>query len=108
MKRYFRYVEILCIYKIWASVKIKDSRLKVEDVCFSLCQLRVCIYICGHAPHMWGLKVFAVFCGLAMHSVMNYEKILKANARQKVALEVLSFHASSSPEETERIMVSHC
>ena len=53
---------------------------------------------------MWGLKVFAVFCGL----VMNHEKILKANARQKVALEVLSFHASSSPEETERIMVSHC
>ena len=52
---------------------------------------------------MW--KVFAVFCGLTMHSVMNYEKILKANARQKVALEVLSFHASSSPEEAERVMV---
>ena len=50
-------------------------------------------------------KVFAVFCGLTMHSVMNYEKLLKANARQKVALEVLSFHASSSLEETERIMV---
>ena len=40
-----------------------------------------------------------------MHSVMNYERILKANARQKVALEVLSFHASSSPEEAERVMV---
>ena len=40
-----------------------------------------------------------------MHSVINYEKILKANARQKVALEVLSFHASSSPEEAERVMV---
>lgn len=50
-------------------------------------------------------KVFAVFCGLAIHSVMNYEKILKANARQKVALEVLSFHASASPDETEKIMV---
>lgn len=50
-------------------------------------------------------KVFAVFCGLTMHSVMNYEKLLKANARQKVALEVLSFHASSSVEEVERIMV---
>ena len=52
---------------------------------------------------MW--KVFSVFCGLTMHSVMNYEKILKANARQKVALEVLSFHAASSPEEAERVMV---
>ena len=40
-----------------------------------------------------------------MHNVMNYEEILKANARQKVALEVLSFHASSSHEEAERIMV---
>lgn len=44
-----------------------------------------------------------------MHSVMNYEAIAKANARQRVALEVLSFHASSSSEEAERVMVkSHC
>ena len=47
-----------------------------------------------------------MFCGLSMHSVMNYEKLLKANARQKVALEVLSFHASSPLEEAERLMVS--
>lgn len=40
-----------------------------------------------------------------MHSVMNYEAIAKANARQRVALEVLSFHASSSSEEAERVMV---
>ena len=52
-------------------------------------------------------KVFAVFCGLAMHSVMNYEKILKAHARQKVALEVLSFHASAPIEEAERVMVRY-
>ena len=50
-------------------------------------------------------KVFAVFCGLTMHSVMNYEKIVKANVRQKVALEVLSFHASSSVQEAEGVMV---
>ena len=49
--------------------------------------------------------MFAVFCGLAVHSVMNYERILKANARQRVALEVLSFHASSSADDTERVMV---
>ena len=58
-----------------------------------------------HVNHMH--KVFAVFCGLTLHSVMNYEKILKANARQKVALEVLSFHASSSVEEAERVMVRY-
>ena len=33
-------------------------------------------------------KVFAAFCGLGIHNVMNYEKILLANARQSVALEV--------------------
>lgn len=44
-----------------------------------------------------------------MHSVMKYEEIAKANARQRVALEVLSFHASSSSEEAERVMVkSYC
>ena len=33
-------------------------------------------------------QVFATFCGLGIHSVMNYETILKANAKQSVALEV--------------------
>ena len=46
-----------------------------------------------------------MFCGLSMHSVMNYERLLKANARQKVALEVLSFHATSTLEDVERLMV---
>ena len=68
-----------------------------------MCVLCLCIDLIMHTG--WGPKGFAVFCGLAMHSVMNYEKILKAHARQKVALEVLSFHASASTEETERLMV---
>lgn len=34
------------------------------------------------------IQVFATFCGLGIHSVMSYEKILKANAKQSVALEV--------------------
>ena len=33
-------------------------------------------------------QVFATFCGLGIHSVMNYEAILKSNAKQSVALEV--------------------
>ena len=46
-----------------------------------------------------------MFCGLSMHSVMNYERLVKANARQKVALEALSYHATSTLEEAERLMV---
>lgn len=50
-------------------------------------------------------KVFAAFCGLGLHNVMNYEKVSLANARQSVALEVLSYHASASFDETSRLMV---
>ena len=33
-------------------------------------------------------EVFVTFCGLGIHNVLNYEKILLANAKQSVALEV--------------------
>ncbi len=33
-------------------------------------------------------RVFATFCGLGVQNVVNYEEILKANAKQSVALEV--------------------
>ena len=36
------------------------------------------------------LQVFAAFCGLGIHNVMNYETIQKSNAKQRVALEVQS------------------
>ena len=52
------------------------------------------------------LKMFAAFCGLGIHNVLMYERIVKSMAKQKVALEVLSYHASASSEETEHIMVN--
>ena len=33
-------------------------------------------------------RVFATFCGLGVQNVVNYEEILKANAKQTVALDV--------------------
>ena len=33
-------------------------------------------------------QVFSMFCGLAIHNVLNYEQIMLANAKQSVALEV--------------------
>ena len=38
--------------------------------------------------------------------MMMYEKISIANARNKVAFDVLAYHASSSIEETNKLMVS--
>ena len=50
--------------------------------------------------------MFATFCGLGIHNVMMYERIAKSMARQKVALEVLSYHASATVEETDHITAS--
>jgi cGMP-specific 3',5'-cyclic phosphodiesterase len=43
---------------------------------------------------------------LGIHNSLTYEKALKLTAKQKVALEVLSYHASSSVEETKKLVVS--
>ena len=50
--------------------------------------------------------MFAAFCGLGIHNVLMYERIFKALAKQKVALEVLSYHASATEEEAEKLSVS--
>lgn len=52
------------------------------------------------------LEAFAIFCGLGIHNMQIYERAMKLMAKQKVALEVLSYHASSSVEETQALMVS--
>lgn len=51
------------------------------------------------------LQGFSIFCGLGIHNCMTYEEALKLTARQKVALEVLAYHASSTIEETVEFMV---
>ena len=51
------------------------------------------------------LQAFASFCGLGISIVMNFEAVARANAKQSVALEILSYHASSSIEDVARLMV---
>lgn len=53
-------------------------------------------------------QLFGTFCGLGLHNVMMYEKISVASARNKVAFDILSYHASSSQDEASRLMVSVC
>lgn len=52
------------------------------------------------------LEAFAIFCGLGIHNTLIYEQALKLMAKQRVALEVLSYHASSSSEEASRLACS--
>ncbi|KAG8200040.1 hypothetical protein JTE90_001898 [Oedothorax gibbosus] len=52
------------------------------------------------------LEAFSIFCGLGIYNTQMYENASKLMAKQKVALEVLSYHASSSLDETHKLMTS--
>eukprot|EP00730_Choanoeca_flexa_P007704 TRINITY_DN12378_c0_g1_i13.p1 TRINITY_DN12378_c0_g1~~TRINITY_DN12378_c0_g1_i13.p1 ORF type:complete len:833 (+),score=184.71 TRINITY_DN12378_c0_g1_i13:2084-4582(+) len=49
-------------------------------------------------------EAFAVFCGLGIQAVQLYEETQKAAYRNKVALEVLSYHARASEDDTKELM----
>nr|CFW94218.1 Eka-cGMP gated channel beta 1 protein [Euperipatoides kanangrensis]CFW94237.1 Eka-PDE alpha protein [Euperipatoides kanangrensis] len=48
-------------------------------------------------------ETFAIFCGLGIHNTQMYENACKLMAKRKIALEVLSYHASASIEETDKL-----
>ena len=48
--------------------------------------------------------VFSVYCGLALHHAKLYDKIRRSEQKYRVALEVLSYHNSSSIGEVEQIL----
>ena len=48
-------------------------------------------------------RVFAVYCGLALHHAKLYDKIRRSEQKYKVALEVLSYHSGATQEECENI-----
>lgn len=49
-------------------------------------------------------ETFSVYCGLALHHAKLYDKIRRSEQKYKVALEVLSYHNSSSVNEVEDII----
>ncbi|KAK6635447.1 hypothetical protein RUM44_000698 [Polyplax serrata] len=49
-------------------------------------------------------EAFTIFCGLGIHNTIMYSEVEKAMARQKVAIEVLSYHATASNKELEALM----
>lgn len=46
-------------------------------------------------------EAFAIFCGIGIHNTKMYEGAIKLMAKQKVALDCLSYHASATMEDTE-------
>ncbi|XP_074034856.1 phosphodiesterase 11 isoform X2 [Leptinotarsa decemlineata] len=49
------------------------------------------------------VEAFAIFCGMGIHNTRMYEQATTAVAKQKVILEVLSYHATASVEEAQRL-----
>lgn len=49
------------------------------------------------------IDAFAIFCGLGIHNTQMYENACKLMAKQKVALECLSYHATASPDQTKQL-----
>ncbi|XP_032879466.1 cGMP-specific 3',5'-cyclic phosphodiesterase isoform X1 [Amblyraja radiata] len=52
------------------------------------------------------LEAFAIFCGLGIQNTQMYEAVEVAMAKQVVTLEVLSYHASATENETEELQVT--
>ena len=51
------------------------------------------------------LQAFAIFCGMGIYNTQMYETAIRASAKQRVALEVLSYHVSAPSEDTSRLKV---
>ncbi|CAH1119376.1 unnamed protein product [Phaedon cochleariae] len=49
------------------------------------------------------VEAFAIFCGMGIHNTRMYEDATAAMAKQKVILEVLSYHATASVEEAQKL-----
>ncbi|KAK0046157.1 dual 3 5-cyclic-AMP and -GMP phosphodiesterase 11-like isoform X1, partial [Biomphalaria pfeifferi] len=45
------------------------------------------------------IQAFAIFCGMGIHNTQMFEQAVRAVARQKIALEVMSYHAIASEED---------
>ena len=44
------------------------------------------------------VEAFGIFCGIALANASNYEQLRCAEARKQVALDIMSYHATSNVE----------
>lgn len=47
-----------------------------------------------------------MFCGLGIANTQMFERAVRAMAKQRVTLEVLSYHATAPLEEAQQLSVS--
>ncbi|NP_001029121.1 sperm phosphodiesterase 5 [Strongylocentrotus purpuratus] len=51
-------------------------------------------------------EAFAIFCGLGIHNTQMFENAMRLMAKQQVALDVLSYHATAQPDEVSKLKKS--
>ncbi len=49
-------------------------------------------------------EAFAIFCGIGIHNTKMYENAIKMMAKQKVALDCLSYHATAADDDTDTLL----
>ncbi|XP_065078537.1 cGMP-specific 3',5'-cyclic phosphodiesterase [Ochlerotatus camptorhynchus] len=64
---------------------------KENDLQFTSCDISI-------------FEAFAIFCGLGIHNTQMYESACKLMAKQKVALECLSYHATAAQDQTLKLV----
>lgn len=51
------------------------------------------------------VEAFAIFCGMGIHNTYMYERAIVAIAKQNVTLEVLSYHATATLQDAQKLRV---
>jgi len=86
----FQHRSLLCM-------PIKDSDNKLIGV-ISLINKKTGLFTSNDESFV---EAFGIFCGISLANVSNFEKVKAAEARKQVALDIMTYHASSSAEEAK-------
>ena len=55
-------------------------------------------------PDIALFEAFAIFCGIGIHNTKMYEGACRLMAKQKVALDCLSYHAAAGDKDTDSLV----
>ena len=66
--------------------------------------MRLICHQCNYCLKLY-FQAFAIFCGMGINNTQMYESSVRTTAKHRVALDVLSYHVSAPPEDTQKLKV---
>lgn len=93
----FKHKTVLCM-------PIKNSKNKIIGVITLINKFNDLLFTQNDENFV---EAFAIFCGMGIHNTRMYEDATTAVAKQKVILDVLSYHATATVEEAQKLRVSY-